>query len=265
MAADLLLTHGYSLYEDEKELQIMKPYPPLGLLYISAYLRRAGIDVQIFDTTFATREQLWGRFATTPGGVVGLYTNLMTRAPVLDVIRHAKRHDWTVVCGGPEAVNYPREYLEHGADVVVVGEGEVTMAELLPALDRVGPHRLHDVRGTVFRDEEGAVVTTPARAQIPDLNDIPWPDRDQIDIRRYVEVWRDHHGMGSVNMYYRPGLSVSLQVVLARGVRVYAPSAQPCGLRRRIGAHLRRLPAGSGVVRRRCLHDPSSLVVPVRS
>jgi hypothetical protein len=35
---DILLTHGYFLAEDEKEQQIMKPYPPLGLLYLSAYL-----------------------------------------------------------------------------------------------------------------------------------------------------------------------------------------------------------------------------------
>jgi radical SAM superfamily enzyme YgiQ (UPF0313 family) len=200
MAADLLLAHGYFLYEDEKELQIMKPYPTLGLLYISAYLRRAGIDVEIFDTTFATRNQLEARLAETPGGVVGLYTNLMTRASVLDVIRRAKAHDWTVVCGGPEAVNYPREYLAHGADVVVVGEGEATMAELMPALERAGPHRLHDVRGTVFRDEAGAVVATPDRPQIADLNGIPWPDRDRIDTRRYIDVWREHHGMGSVNL-----------------------------------------------------------------
>ena len=40
--ADILLTHGYFLWEDEKEQQIMKPYPTLGLLYTSAYLRRAG-------------------------------------------------------------------------------------------------------------------------------------------------------------------------------------------------------------------------------
>ena len=51
---DLLLTHGYFLWEDEKERQIMKPYPTLGLLYNSAYLRRAGFDVEIFDTTFSS-------------------------------------------------------------------------------------------------------------------------------------------------------------------------------------------------------------------
>ena len=55
---DLLLTHGYFLWEDEKEREIMKPYAPLGLLYISAYLKRAGFDVETFDTTFSDRESL---------------------------------------------------------------------------------------------------------------------------------------------------------------------------------------------------------------
>jgi anaerobic magnesium-protoporphyrin IX monomethyl ester cyclase len=198
--ADVLLTHGYFLYEDEKELQIMKPYPTLGLLYISSYLRRAGFDVEMFDTTFAVRDQLFARLATTPGGVVGIYTNLMTRAAVLDVVAAARAHRWTVVLGGPEAANYPVEYLEHGADVVVAGEGEATMAELLPALAERGPHRLHGLAGTVFRDEDGQVVTNPERQQIPDLDTLPWPDREQIDVARYVEVWHRHHGMGSVNL-----------------------------------------------------------------
>jgi len=61
MMSDLLLTHGYFLFEDEKEMQIMRPYPTLGLLYISAFLRRAGFDVEIFDSTFAERQQLFDR------------------------------------------------------------------------------------------------------------------------------------------------------------------------------------------------------------
>ena len=48
---DLLLTHGYFLYEDPKELQIMKPYAPLGILYLCSHLRRKGFDVDVFDTT----------------------------------------------------------------------------------------------------------------------------------------------------------------------------------------------------------------------
>jgi anaerobic magnesium-protoporphyrin IX monomethyl ester cyclase len=197
--SDLLLTHGYFLFEDEKEVQIMRPYPTLGLLYISSYLRRAGVDVEIFDSTFAERAQLFDRLAQGRG-VIGIYTNLMTRRPVLDIVAAAKRHGWTVVLGGPESANYPSEYLTHGADVIVVGEGESTMAELLPALAARGPHKLHGVTGTVFRDEQGAVVTNPERTKIADLDSIPWPDRGRIDQARYVDVWRQKHGMGSVNM-----------------------------------------------------------------
>ena len=44
---DLLLTHGYCLYEDPHERAVMKPYPPLGLLYLSSHLKAKG-----FDTSF---------------------------------------------------------------------------------------------------------------------------------------------------------------------------------------------------------------------
>ena len=43
---DLLLTHGYFLYEDPKELQVMKPYAPLGILYLCSHLRQQGFDVR---------------------------------------------------------------------------------------------------------------------------------------------------------------------------------------------------------------------------
>jgi anaerobic magnesium-protoporphyrin IX monomethyl ester cyclase len=155
--------------------------------------------VEIFDSTFAQRQQLFDRLAQGRG-VIGIYTNLMTRRPVLDIVAAAKRHGWTVVLGGPESANYPNEYLASGADVVVVGEGETTMAELLPALAARGPHRLHGVTGTVFRDANGVVVTNAEREKISDLDSLPWPDRGQIDQARYVDVWREKHGMGSVNL-----------------------------------------------------------------
>ena len=197
---DLLLTHGYFLWEDEKERQIMKPYPTLGLLYNSAYLRRAGFDIEIFDATFSARADLAARLAQTPGGVLGIYTNLMTRGNVVWIIGEARRRGWTVICGGPESANYAQEYLDHGANVVVIGEGEVTLTELLPALARQGPHRLHGIAGVVFRDENGVIVRNAERDQIADIDSLPWPDRQQINISQYVDAWRTHHGMGSVNL-----------------------------------------------------------------
>src|SRR5262249_28870477 len=146
------------------------------------------------------REALAKRLAREPGGVLGIYTNLITRAAVVWIIREAKRHGWTVILGGPESAGYPNEYLAYGADVIVMGEGEESLAELLPALAERGPHRLHGVAGTTFRDEDGQVVTNPTRTQIADLDALPWPDREAIALGQYVDVWRTHHGMGSVNL-----------------------------------------------------------------
>jgi len=197
--SDILLTHGYFIGEDPKEQEIMKPYPTLGLLYISAYLRRAGFGVQVFDTTFARREELEARLSEGRG-VLGVYTNLITRASVVKILGRARALGWTVVVGGPESGNYPDRYLDAGAHVVVVGEGEATLEELLPALATRGPHRLHGVAGTIFRDEDGKLVRNAPRPQIADLDSLPWPDREAIDLDRYVDVWREHHGSGSVNL-----------------------------------------------------------------
>ncbi len=198
--ADVLLTHGYFLAEDEKERQIMKPYPPLGLLYLSAYLKREGFSVEVFDSTFGERADLVRRFAAAPGGVVGIYTNLMTRRSVLEIVRAAKAARWTVVLGGPESANYIDEYLAAGADIVVRGEGESTLTDLLRTLPTAGAHRLHAVRGVAFRDETGTIVRTGERTKIPDLDTLPWPDREAIDHSLYLNAWKTHHGASSINL-----------------------------------------------------------------
>jgi radical SAM superfamily enzyme YgiQ (UPF0313 family) len=196
---DLLLTHGYFLAEDEKERQIMKPYPPLGLLYLSAFLKGRGYAVEVFDSTFAERRGLVERLASE-SGTVGIYTTLMTRRSVLQIVRAAKERGWRVILGGPESANYTAEYLEAGADVIVIGEGELTLADLLPALARDGPNRLHDVPGIAFRDEAGNDVHTRERAKIMELDSLPLPDRDAIDHARYLDAWKTHHGASSINL-----------------------------------------------------------------
>jgi radical SAM superfamily enzyme YgiQ (UPF0313 family) len=204
--------------------------------------------VEVFDTTFSSKDALAARLAATPGGVVGVYTNLMTRANALWVVQEAHRHGWTVVLGGPESANYPEDYLQRGADVVVVGEGEVTMAELLPALRDRGKHRLHGVAGTVFRDEDGAVHWNPEREKVKDIDSLPWPDREAVDTAQYVDVWRTHHGMGSVNLITARGCPYKCDWC-SHAVFGYS--------RRRGAAHHGSLGARPGVVlRRRVHHQP---------
>lgn len=209
--AHVLLTHGYFLSEDEKERQIMKPYPPLGLLYLAAYLKAREHSVDVYDSTFGSRTELLNRLQQSRGGIVGIYTNLMTRKSVLQLVTAAKQSDWTVILGGPESANYPAEYLRAGADVIVIGEGEATLLELLGALSTFGSHQLHRVRGIAFKSASGEVVQTPQRPMLPDLDALPLPDRDAIDHQKYLDAWRTHHGASSINLITARGCPYKCQ------------------------------------------------------
>src|SRR5687767_12691360 len=88
--ADVLLTHAYYLYQDPHERAVMKPYPPLGLLYISSFLKTRGFSVRLFDSTFASPDQFDELLAREQPPVVGIYCNLMTRQRALAMIRRSK-------------------------------------------------------------------------------------------------------------------------------------------------------------------------------
>jgi radical SAM superfamily enzyme YgiQ (UPF0313 family) len=206
---DILLTHGYFLYEDPKELQIMKPYPPLGILYLCSHLRKKGLIAEVFDSTFSSRQNLWDLLRQGPPSILGVYANLMTRPNVVEILRVAKEEGWRTIVGGPEPGAYVNEYLAAGADVVVLGEGEVTLEELVPVLQSQAVEKLRQVDGIAFRSEDGSVVRTKPREQIKDIDAQPWPARESIDMARYVEVWRTHHGMGSVSLITARGCPYS--------------------------------------------------------
>jgi radical SAM superfamily enzyme YgiQ (UPF0313 family) len=190
---DLLLTHGYFLNEDPKEQEIMKPYAPLGLLYLSSHLRARGFAVEIYDSTFGSREELQRMIETERPATVGIYGNLMTRRNVLAIASAARACGCRVVLGGPEPANYAAEYLGAGADAIVNGEGEVALEALLRARD------FSSVPGIQYLDG-GVVMRTPAAPLLPNLDAQPWPDRERIDLTRYLDAWRSRHGRGSVSV-----------------------------------------------------------------
>ena len=178
----------------------MKPYPPLGLLYICSHLRSKGVSAEVFDSTFSLRQELWDLLQKETPSVLGVYANLMTRSNAVEILRTAKQFGWRTVVGGPEPGAYVAEYLSAGADVVVIGEGEITLEELVPALRAPSVERLQQIDGIAFRNVDGSVVRTKPRTQIRDIDNQPWPARESIDMARYVDTWRQHHGMGSVSL-----------------------------------------------------------------
>jgi len=210
MTPDLLLAHGYFLYEDPKELQIMKPYAPLGILYLCSHLQAKGFDVEVFDTTFSSKAALIERLQTGTPSTLGLYANLMTRSNIVELLRIARECGWRTIVGGPEPGAYAKEYLDAGAEFVVLGEGELTLEELMTAIQSGGLDQVNKIDGLAYL-ENGELRQTPPRAQIKCLDDQPWPARKMVNIQKYVDTWRTHHGKGSVNFITARGCAYRCQ------------------------------------------------------
>ena len=193
----VLLTHGYHLWDDAHERQTMRPYPPLGLLYIASHLEAKGVDVQVFDSTFQRASDFIQALQRSRPPAVGIYVNMMTRARALRMIAACKQVGAKVVVGGPDPANWPDAFLDHGADAVVVGEGEETLEELLRCWDTGGD--LGAVNGIIWRRGQ-ETVKNPPRRQLLELDAQPFPARHLIDVDAYLRVWRRHHGQGSVSL-----------------------------------------------------------------
>jgi len=202
----VLLTHGYFLADDPTEQRIMKPYVPLGILYLAAYLEQRGSAVEVFDSTFASRPALERRLLDARPDVVGVYTNLMTKISVLAIVRFIRSRPelahTRVVLGGPEVTHHVDRFLEHGADVIVIGEGEETTHALVGAWREGGPSApLGDIPGLAFRD--GATretVRTAPRGLLKSLDELPMPKREAVDLQPYLDAWRTRHGSNAVSL-----------------------------------------------------------------
>jgi radical SAM superfamily enzyme YgiQ (UPF0313 family) len=198
---NLLLTHGYFLDDDVKEQSIMRPYPPLGILYLSAFLERHEIEHEVFDTTFSSRNKLEEYLRLHKPFIVGMYVNLMTKLNVLYIINFIKQHlpGTQIILGGPEVTYSSEKFLRSGADYIVIGEGEETMFELVGYINAVNKAEIGDVPGVAFlRNRE--FTKTQERQKLRDLDQLPIPNRKKIKLDLYLDAWKKHHGKNAISM-----------------------------------------------------------------
>ena len=159
----LVLTHGYYLNEDPVEAKIMKPYAPLGLLYISGYLKQQNIKNYLFDATFSNQEKQLDFIAQKKPKVVALYVNLMTKINVIKLIKTLKTDANygfpKLVLGGPDVTYNLENYLKAGAHYIVIGEGEQTMTELYTAISE--NKSITSVNGIAYLEKNNVIKTAP--------------------------------------------------------------------------------------------------------
>lgn len=197
---DILLTHAYFLKYDVIERRVMKPYPPLGILCLSAYLKRAGFSVEVFDATFHDPKDFEETVRRIRPKTVGIYANVITRDNVFRMARIAKDNGVRfVVCGGPDAPEWADVYFKNGVDIIGTNEGERTLEELIPWLNERGMSGLEDFQGIIF-NRNGRAYRTAPRPVITDLDSLPWPDRDVLVMEDYFKAWKSRHGESSVSL-----------------------------------------------------------------
>jgi anaerobic magnesium-protoporphyrin IX monomethyl ester cyclase len=147
--APVLLAHSYYLRYDQKQTLKMKPYPPLATLLVAGVLRERGCEVHLFDAMLSSGvEEFYDRLEQVRPATVALvedHFNFLTkmctvkmRDAALDMIRAAKQSGARVAVSGPDATDHLDTYLDAGADAILVGEPETTLAELFTAWEQ--PH-----------------------------------------------------------------------------------------------------------------------------
>jgi anaerobic magnesium-protoporphyrin IX monomethyl ester cyclase len=191
-----LLTHAYFLEEDLKEREIMRPYVPLGILSISSYLEEHGYENAIFDSTFSSFEKLKNYFLKESPDVVAIYTNLMTKLNVLKIVQFIRSEqifkNTKIILGGPEVRHHAENFLKYGADVIVIGEGEETTLQLLQTISS-GSADWNNISGLAYMNDQKELIFTAER-KLCDINQLPFPNRKKIDLKRYASVWKEKHG-----------------------------------------------------------------------
>ena len=165
-------------------------YFPLGTAYIASACRNAGHEVQVFSqdvyhwpeahlTNLLDHE----RFDLVGLGTIGGYYQYAKLLKLSEAINASKQRPFYVI-GGHGPSPEPEYFLKKtGADVIVIGEGEETIIDLLDALKNNKDLSL--VQGIAFR-EDGKCVQTPRRPLIKEIDNIAFPAWDLFPMDHYA-------------------------------------------------------------------------------
>jgi len=185
----------YPFFKPRRDRSVFR-FPPLGVSYIAASVRADGHDVDLIDCTFLERNDALRRALAVKAEVIGIYCMATMLDECLWFAQQLRTHCRILIAGGPLPTCDPEPFLEQ-FDVVVRGEGEQTMLELLRAYKE--GCELDDVAGIVYRADaggptKGRIIYTPERGIMRDLDRIPFPARDLLPNESYIDYARKKYG-----------------------------------------------------------------------
>jgi len=160
----------------------------LGVAYLAAVLRERGHDVDIFDATFERHPMRALRLRLEMGryDLVGLsvLTSMIAATAAIGNQVHSVSPGTMVVAGGPHPTVAPEHTLALGVfDAVIIGEAEETLLRLVES-----GLRLEDQPGVWYR-ADGEIVRNERAEVIQDLDALPFPAWDLLDMNNYLALW----------------------------------------------------------------------------
>lgn len=205
----VLITHSYFLRFDPKQWATAKPYAPLGTLYAAAVLKEAGFPVAFFDTMFSQQaseiipvlqKEKPELFVLYDDGFNYLTKMCLTnmREAAFEMIRRAKAMNCRVIISSSDSSDHFEKYLDNGADFIIIGEGEATLQKLAIAINQ-SQQDFSTIDGIAFK-QNGNTIKTKRAAVLKDLDALPFPAWDMIDLAPYKNMWMKSSGYFSMNM-----------------------------------------------------------------
>ena len=192
-------------------------FPPLGVGYVASCLRNAGYDVDILDCTFMKRDEALKKAQGAGVDVVGIYSMVTLRNDSIWFAKHLRKSCNLLIAGGPLPSCDPLSFM-NDFDIVVKGEGEGTMLELLGTYDSGCDPQ--SVQGIVYRKrnnsrakewQQGEIVFTEPRILEPDLDRIAFPARDLFPNDMYINYWKRKTGNATTTVFTTRGCPFSCE------------------------------------------------------
>ncbi len=163
--------------------------PPFGLMYLAAVLRDAGIGVEILDLNRSrlSDDEVKRHFTENHYPIVGIggMTTVYYYVKWLSSFIKETSPETRLIGGGSFASTSPHIVLSNTKlEAICIGEGEPIIVELITRL--LSRQSIEKLRGIAFKDGSGRIVTTPPRDRIKDLDTLPLPAYDLVDMRYYL-------------------------------------------------------------------------------
>lgn len=207
---DVLLAHSFFLRFDPKQWRTMQPYAPLGTLYAAAYLREHGYNVALFDSMLAREaSEIVPLLLLHRPRVVVFYEDSFNwlskmcltrmRAACFEMMKHVRAQlgaNVPIIVAGSDVTDHREIYFEHGADFALLGEGEISLLELIDKLLGKSSRALEQIAGVALPSDG---VTIPRGFQ-KNLDVFPFPAWDLLEAEKYRAAWKKKHGYYSVNL-----------------------------------------------------------------